>query len=148
MQKNNLPMPLRLFITAITVLLLFSCNSRQDSRTSLSVLGIHSLYVEPGDISKISIVREVGGERKEWIARPLAEEGLSIHIQLGLPTNVMRVAIGDSKSSVTSAYKPDVISEHAYTFISVPIDKTGEHVLMETKSEKLPKQNRIILIAE
>jgi hypothetical protein len=114
----------------------------------LSALGIHSFYVEPDEISKISIVREVGGERKEWIARPLAEEGLSIHIQLGLPTNVMRVAIGDSKSSVTSAYKPDVISEHAYTFISVPIDKTGEHVLMETKSEKLPKQNKIILIAE
>ena len=138
----------QIFVTAIALLTLQACDSTQDSRTGLSALGIHSFYVEPGEISKVSIVRDVGGERKEWIARPLAAECLGLHIQLGLPTNVMRMAIVDSTSSLISSYKTDIIGEHGYSFTGSPIDKAGEYILMRTMDSEQSKQNKIILIAQ
>ena len=141
-------MAFRLFITVITAFLLLSCNSRQDSQPSLSVLGIHSLYIEPGEISQVSVVRDIGGERTEWIVHSLDKEELRVNIQLALPNKKMWVAIGGSTSALASTFESDVISEYPYASISMPINKIGEHVLMETKDDRLSKQNKIILIAQ
>ncbi len=138
----------RILVAAITLLLLPSCNSRQKDKLGIAALGIHTIEIYASGIYDISIVREVDGVRTEWLSGSMEAGGLSVHIQLGLPGKTMRVAMSSESSAAASSYEADVINDHPFVFNVMPIRKPGEYILMQTKDDKLPNQNKILLIAK
>ena len=142
---------------------LMGCNSKHDNDSrhdnntpgmdvntpGMDVLGIHGVYLKLSGVKKVTIVRDIGGMRTEWLSKDMTKDGLYVYTQLGLPGNKMRIAIAGSGGAIASGFPDDQFSQHPCTFIRATIDRgTGEYVLLETSDPDLKKQNRIIAIAE
>jgi len=141
------------FAAASAMLLLPSCDSsRKDARAretaGLRTLGIYGATVHGDEINNITVVQEVDGVRTELMVRETEGKDITIQFQLGLPGKTMRLALTGNGGTVTSGFMPDIITSQAFSSDTSPILKPGEHVLAKTQDEKLPQQNKILLIAK
>jgi hypothetical protein len=142
---------MRICITAsIAAILAFvSCKEDPQNLPGIDALGITSIPINIKGVRQVVIYSEVDGVRTEWLSREMSPTGLYMHIQVGLPSNKMRLVLADDRGSVCSTYDQDLFSQHSVSFVFITNPNgPGEYVVMETRDSKLKTQSRIIVVGK
>ena len=140
-------LPIIALITVIAALV--SCKSERRNLPGVDALGVSSTPVNIQGVRQVVICREVDGVRTDWISKEMPDSGLYLHIQIGLPSNKMRVVLASNGRSVCSTYDQDLFMQHPFSFIPITnAHGPGEYVVMETSDSKLKIQNRIVVVAK